>query len=133
MSPAVTNPGAGVRGHADDGGPGFYAGENVHESDWSSAENRGQRGILRVWPSASILCSFPSTITRLAISSTISRSWVLKIRLFPSDDHSSRKSIRLPWLRGSSPLVGSSSNNTWGCMESTQASETFFFSPPESR
>ena len=42
----------------------------------------------------------------------------------------SRSSISQRWVRGSRPLVGSSKSSTSGLTASTEASATFFFSPP---
>ena len=64
------------------------------------------------------------------ICSTISRSWVAVIIVFPALAKSCSSSISHSWLRGSKPPVGSSNNSTSGLIDSIEAMHTFFFSPP---
>src|SRR5450756_3066250 len=67
---------------------------------------------------------------RSADSAAAERSWVAMTTVRLSCFHSSRTSSSQTWLRGSRALVGSSSRRTCGCMVSTEAMATRFFSPP---
>src|SRR5450759_3295429 len=64
------------------------------------------------------------------LSAAAERSWVAMKTVRPSCFHTSSTSSSQTWLRGSRALVGSSSRRTCGCMVSTEAMATRFFSPP---